>query len=144
MEACASATSRWIPANAVSAPTALTCTRNPESVATVPATTCSPTPRRTGADSPVTIDSSRLALPSTTRPSAGTDPPGRTTTMSPTRKSASGTVTTCWPWTRSAVSGSSAASESSAEVVCAKDRISIQCPASMITTNSASSHQKLS
>ena len=35
----ASVTSRWIPASAVSSPTALTLTRNPESVATVPATT---------------------------------------------------------------------------------------------------------
>ena len=47
-EFCASVTSRWMPASAVSSPTALTLTRRPESVATVPATTRSPTPRRTG------------------------------------------------------------------------------------------------
>ena len=48
------------------------------------------------------------------------------------------------PSTRSASSGSSAASESRAEVVWASDRISIQCPNSMITMSSASSHQKSS
>ena len=46
--------------------------------------------------------------------------------------------------TRSAVSGSSAASESSADDVCASDRISIQWPSSMMTMSSASSHQKSS
>ena len=44
----------------------------------------SPTLRRTGRDSPVTIDSSMSAEPSTISPSAGTLPPGRTTTTSPT------------------------------------------------------------
>ncbi len=48
------------------------------------------------------------------------------------------------PTTRSASSGNSAASESSAEVVCANERISIQCPSSMITMSRASSHQKSS
>ena len=38
-EFCASVTSRWMPASAVSSPTAVTSTRRPESVATVPATT---------------------------------------------------------------------------------------------------------
>ena len=38
-EFCASVTSRWMPASAVSSPTAVTLTRSPESVATVPATT---------------------------------------------------------------------------------------------------------
>ena len=41
--ACASATSRWMPASAVSSPTASTRTRIDESVETVPATTRSPT-----------------------------------------------------------------------------------------------------
>ena len=67
---------------------------NPESVATVPATTASPSSRvERCCDSPVIIDSSMLAAPDTTRPSAGTRPPGRTTTTSPTRRSAGATVT---------------------------------------------------
>ena len=91
------------------------------------------------------IDSSMSAAPETIRPSAGTRPPGpddhdvarpevgrRDTTTDPS------------PSTRSASSGSSAASESSAEVVWASERISIQCPSSMITISSASSHQKSS
>ena len=116
-EFCASVTNRWMPASAVSSPTAVTLTRRPESVATVPATTCSPTPRRTGRDSPVTIDSFISAAPSTISPSAGTLPPGRTTTTSPTRRSDGATVTVAFPSTRSASSGSRAASESSAELV---------------------------
>jgi hypothetical protein len=43
-EPCASATSRWMPASAVSSPTADTSARIAESVATVPATTRSPSP----------------------------------------------------------------------------------------------------
>ena len=144
VEFCASATSRWMPASAVSSPTAVICTRSPESVATVPATTWSPVPRRTGRDSPVIIASSMLAEPCTMRPSAGTRPPGRTTTTSPTLRSAGATVTVLSPSTRSASSGSSAASESSAEVVWARERISSQCPSSMITISSESSHQKSS
>ena len=46
--------------------------------------------------------------------------------------------------TRSASSGSSAARESSALEVWARERISIQCPSSMITMRRASSHQKSS
>ena len=126
----ASVTSRWMPASAVSSPTAVTLTRSPESVATVPATTWSPTPRRTGTDSPVTIDSLISAAPSTISPSAGTLPPGRTITTSPTRSSDGATATICsvppLPSTFSASSGRRAASESSAELVCASDRISIQ------------------
>ena len=133
-----------MPARAVSSPTAVISTRRPESVATVPATTVSPSPRRTGFDSPVIIDSSMLAEPARIRPSAGTRPPGRTTTRSPSRRSVGATSSVSSPTTRSAWSGSSAASESSAEVVWARDRISIQWPSSMITISSASSHQKSS
>ena len=153
-EFCASATRRWMPASAVSSPTAVISTRRPESVATVPATTRSPSPRRTGLDSPVIIASSMLAVPDRIRPSAGIRPPGRTTTRSPTRSSAGATssVPVCslpvcslpGSRTRSASSGSSAANESNAEVVWARDRISIQWPSSMITISSASSHQKSS
>nr|KEP24375.1 hypothetical protein DA06_16070 [Georgenia sp. SUBG003] len=125
-EACASATSRWMPARAVSSPTAEMRTRRALSVATVPATTWSPTSRRTGLDSPVIIDSSTSAPPSTISPSAGMRPPGRTTTTSPSCRSAGATLVTRSPSTRSASSGRRAARESSAEDVCASERISIQ------------------
>lgn len=115
-----------MPAKAVSSPVAVTSTRNPESVATVPATTFSPFARRTVFDSPVTIDSSMLAEPSTIRASAGTEAPGRTMATSPTTRSAGATVTTSSPSSFSALSGRRAARESSAEVVWARERISIQ------------------
>ncbi len=73
-----------MPASAVSSPTASTRTRTDESVDTVPATTRSPGPLATGLDSPVIIDSSSSAAPSTIVPSAGTRPPARTSTTSPT------------------------------------------------------------
>ena len=92
-DACASATSLRMPAKVVSSPTAVTLTRTPESVAMVPATTRSPEPRWTGTDSPVTIDSSKAAVPSTMTPSAGTEAPGRTTTTSSRRRPAGATVT---------------------------------------------------
>ena len=131
-----------MPARAVSSPTAVIRTRSASSVATVPATTASPTVRRTGRDSPVIIDSSTSAEPDATSPSAGTRPPGRTTTRSPTRRSVGATVVTVpSSATRSASSGRSAASESSADAVCASERISSQWPSSMMTTRSASSHQ---
>ena len=85
-ELWAAATRRWMPASAVSSPVAVTSTRRPESVATVPAVTRSPAVRGTVRDSPVTIDSSISARPSTMTPSAGTLPPGRTTTTSPSRR----------------------------------------------------------
>ena len=110
----------------------------------MPATTVAPSPRRTVVDSPVIIDSSMLADPAITWPSAGTRPPGRTTTTSPTCSSDGVTERVVSPSTTSASSGRRAASESRAEVVWASDRISIQCPSSMITIRSASSHQKSS
>src|SRR5699024_9227695 len=64
-EAWASATSFWIPASAVSSPMALTSRGMQQSVATVPATTWSSYQRRTLLDSPVTMDASKEALPST-------------------------------------------------------------------------------
>ena len=144
LEDCASSTRRLMPARVVSSPTAVTSTRRPESVAMVPAMTRSPSPRRTVVDSPVTIDSSMLADPSATRPSAGTDAPGRTTTRSPTTSSAGSTWTVSPSRTTSAVSGRRAASAVRAEAVCAVERISTQWPNSMMTTRSASSHQKSS
>ena len=53
--------------------------------------TLSPVPFGTVLDSPVIMDSSTSAAPSTTVPSAGTRAPGRTRTTSPTRNSESET-----------------------------------------------------
>ena len=83
-----------MPASAVSSPTASTRTRMAESVDTVPATTRSPTSLATGLDSPVIIDSSSSAEPSTISPSAGTRAPERTSTTSPGRRSSIATDST--------------------------------------------------
>ena len=50
-----------------------------------------PLSRITGADSPVTADSSTLAMPSTTSPSPGISSPAATTTRSPRRSMEAGT-----------------------------------------------------
>ena len=50
-----------------------------------------PDSRMTGADSPVIADSSTLAIPSMTSPSAGMTSPAETTTSSPSRSAALGT-----------------------------------------------------
>lgn len=77
-------------------------------------------------------------------PSAGTRAPERTSTRSPAASSPSETVSVPDSVTRSASSGSSAASASSAPEAWPSARISIQWPSSMMTTSSASSHQKSS
>jgi hypothetical protein len=107
----------------------------------VPATTRSPSPRPTGRDPPVIIDSSMSAAPSTTSPSAGTRPPGRTSTKSPGSSADTGTVSTAPSRTRSASSGSSSASACNAPRAWPTARISSQWPSSMITISAASSHQ---
>src|SRR5690625_2786642 len=136
------ATKRAIPANVVSSPVASTWTRIAESVLMVPATTDSDLAFNTVRDSPVTMDSSMPACPSTITPSAGTEPPGRTNTMSPTWRWSGSMVSTSSPTTRSAWSGNNAASDSNAEVVDARERISNQCPSSITTINRASSHHR--
>ena len=141
LDAWACSTSRRIPASAVSSPTASTRTRTAESVTTVPATTRSPGSLATGRDSPVSIDSSSSADPSAITPSAGTRPPGRTSTRSPTARSPTGTVSTRSPTTRSAWSGRRAASASRAPEAWPRARISSQWPSSMITIRRDSSHQ---
>ena len=130
-----------MPARVVSSPTASTRTRIELSVDTVPATTRSPIERATGRDSPVIIDSSNSAVPSTIVPSAGTRPPGRTSTTSPTFRSAAATDRIVSPSIRSASSGSNAASASSALRAWPIAFISCQCPSSMIVTSAPSSHQ---
>ncbi|MDI2023326.1 hypothetical protein PJL18_03874 [Paenarthrobacter nicotinovorans] len=141
-EAWASATSRWMPASAVSSPTAVTVTRTVLSVATVPATTGSPSARSTVLDSPVIIDSSNSARPSTMVPSAGIRAPDRTRTTSPCLSSDTGTVSTPASVTRSASSGRRAARASKAPCADPSALISIQWPSSMMATSNASSHQK--
>jgi hypothetical protein len=114
-----------------------------ESVDTVPATTRSPTALATGRDSPVIIDSSSSASPSTIAPSAGTRAPERTRTTSPTDRSAIATEVTCPSRpTRSASSGSSSARAARAPWAWPMAFISCQWPNSMIVTSAASSHQK--
>jgi hypothetical protein len=103
-----------MPASVVSSPTAVILTRMDESVATVPATTFSPAPFGTGFDSPVIIDSSSSASPSTISPSAGTRPPERTRTTSPSPRSSRDTFSVVPSVILSASSGRSAASASSA------------------------------
>jgi len=129
-----------MPASAVSSPTAATRTRIADPTATVPATTCSPSSFATGFDSPVTIDSSISARPSSIRPSAGIRAPGRTSTRSPRASAPVGTVSTPSAVTRSASSGSSSASAASAPRACPIAFISCQCPSSMIAISVASSH----
>ena len=131
-----------MPASAVSSPTASTRTRTDESVATVPATTRSPGSRATAFDSPVIIDSSNAAEPVSIVPSAGTRPPGRTSTRSPGRRSAMATSLVPAPSTRSAMSGRSAASASRALDAWPIAFISCQCPSSITSISSTSSHQK--
>jgi hypothetical protein len=60
---------------------------------TVPAMTFAPASFSIGIDSPVTIDSSIEVCPSITAPSTGTRSPGRSSTVSPTRTSDTGTRT---------------------------------------------------
>ncbi len=108
----------------------------------MPATTRSPTARAAGRDSPVIIDSSSSAAPSTMTPSAGTRPPERTRTTSPTASSLAGTVRTPPPVTTSASSGRSDARASRAPLACPIARISSQWPSSITAISAASSHQK--
>ena len=131
-----------MPASAVSSPTASTRTLSAESIDTVPATTWSPVRRFTGRDSPVIIDSSRVASPSTMSPSAGTRAPGRTSTTSPFLSSATRMRSSPSPVTRSASSGAARRAASRAPDAWPMARISSQCPSNMTTINAASSHQK--
>ena len=140
-EAWAVATSRIIPERAVWSPTAVMRTRRLPPLTTVPAITVAPGRFDTVLDSPVIMDSSTWAAPSTTVPSAGTRAPGRTRTTSPTRNSESGTDSVVEPFTRSAVSGSRAASVFSAPRAWEMARISSQWPSTMIVISDASSHQ---
>ena len=54
--------------------------------------TSSPTPTGTGAGSPVIMEASTLLAPSTTTPSTGIFPPGRTMSLMPTSMASTATV----------------------------------------------------
>ena len=133
-----------IPASAVASPVAVTRARRlPSPLLIVPAMTRLPGSFFTGRDSPVIIASSTSVCPSVTSPSAGMLAPGRTRNRSAARSCATGTVSVRPPSRmRSAVSGSSRASSSSAPVAWRTLRISSQCPSSMIVISVASSQKK--
>ena len=82
-DACAFSTAATIRASVVPSPTAVARITSDASVRSAPATTRSPSPRSTGADSPVRSDSSIAARPLMITPSTGTRPPGRTSRRSP-------------------------------------------------------------
>ena len=129
----------------VSSPTASTRTR----IGRVGRRPCRRRPGRrrslaTGRDSPVIIDSSSSAAPSTISPSAGTRAPERTSTTSPGAQVVERRPSRSSPSapTRSASSGSSAARAARASWAWPRAFISCQWPSSMIVTSAASSHQK--
>ena len=94
----------------------------------VAAATWSPGPFSTGRDSPVRADSSTEELPSTTIPSTGIRPPGRTTTRSPIMTSSTGISTsTPFRWT-AAVLGARSISRVMAWLVLPLDRVSSHLP----------------
>jgi hypothetical protein len=106
--------------------------------------TFAPSDFATGTDSPVIIDSLTSLLPLCTMPSAGTLAPGRTNTMSPSRRAEIATSSIVSPTTRCAALGRRRASSRSAPEACEMDRISIQWPSSMMVTSEANSHHNAS
>jgi hypothetical protein len=131
-----------MPARAVRSPVPVTSTRRDPEPFTVPATTSESVSFSTGLDSPVSMDSFTALRPSRTTPSAGIDAPGRTSTNSPSRSSETGTSSVPPSVTRTAMSGRSFANSLSAPWACPMERISIQCPRTMIVTRVASSHHR--
>ncbi len=109
-----------------------------------PPTTSSLSPLSTGRASPVSSDSFSALSPSTIAPSAGTFSPGLMRMRSPGRSSATTTSlvepSSAMRW---ASSGMSAASSSSARDAPMTERISIQCPSSMMSMSVASSQKKV-
>src|SRR5699024_8626650 len=98
----------------------------------------------TGTDSPVNIDSSKVDLPSRIVPSTGTFSPGLTSTLSLFSSSEIGTsCTSSFSSNLCASFGMSCTSFSNALEAPITDRISIQCPKSITSTNVANSQNKL-
>ena len=135
--AWAPSTSRTIRASVVSSPTAPTMTATAPSTFSVPSLTGSPGPFATGRGSPVSMDSSKLAVPSRTCPSAGTRSPGLTSTTSPGRSSATGSVTSTPARRARAVSGRSATSARIAAAVWPVARASSHLPTNTNVITSA-------
>ena len=125
----ASATSAAIRATRVSEPTRSARIVNVPARITVPPVTRSPGPRPAGIGSPVIMDSSTLAAPSSTAPSAGTRSPGRTRSRSPgvirssatSRSSPSGS-------SRRATAGARVSRRRTASPVRSRARSSSTCP----------------
>ena len=106
-------------------PTAVARTLMRPTPLTAPPVTASPTPFGTGMLSPLTRDSSTSLAPSTTSPSTGTRPPGRTSTKSPSRtRSAGTTVSVPSSANTQAVSGRSARSACNAAAALRLARLS--------------------
>jgi hypothetical protein len=127
LDSCACRTSSTTWARNDSAPVRLTVTTRAPSPLTDPPMTSSPAFLDTGTDSPVSIDSSRDELPSTTAPSAGTFSPGFTTTVSPDWSASSATSSMLPSAVRRwASEGMSLANDSSALDASPTERISIQ------------------
>ncbi len=125
---CASATSRAICASAVSDPTLVArTTMRPETV-TVPPATSAPGTASIGTGSPVSIDWSTDATPSTTTPSVATLSPGRTTKRSPTATASTGTSTSTPPRSTRASCAPSSSSERIASLERLRARSSSQRP----------------
>ncbi|MCY1231008.1 hypothetical protein D9M72_434440 [compost metagenome] len=143
LAACACSTMRMMRASTVSAPTATVRATSSPSKLIAPPVSRSPGFLGTGTLSPVSIDSSAWLLPSITSASTGMRSPGRTTTSSPTRTDASGTLAS-WPPRRTrAVSGRSAASARMASAVWRLARVSSHLPSrtSVITTAALSKYR---
>jgi len=141
-DCCACSTRRMIRARDVSPPILVTSIRREPAPLTVPAMTPSPAAFPTGRDSPVIIDSFMALSPLRTTPSTGTLAPGRTSTVSPTRRSVMGTSSARPSTSRSAVLGRSFASSWSAPCAWKIERISIQWPNSMMVMRVASSSHR--
>ena len=104
--------------------------------------TCSPGPRVTGRDSPVSMDSLRLERPSMITPSVGTFSPGFTSTRSPGLSALTGISSTLPSGlSRCASAGRSFTKASSAPEAPMTERISIQWPSSMTSISVASSQK---
>src|SRR5699024_6634272 len=111
---------------------------------TEPPITSSPLYFSTGTDSPVSIDSSIADFPSTIVPSTVTFSPGFTSTRSSCFKSDNGTsCTRSFSCNLCASFGMSLTSCSSALEAPITERISIQCPSNIMSTNVANSQNKL-
>ncbi len=101
------------------------------------ANTTDPGPASTGIDSPVIAAWSTVACPSMTSPSTGICSPGRTTTVSPTRTSPTGTSDSIPPRTTRAVRGAIAVRSRTARRARSVVNRSTESPTRMKSTTTA-------